>query len=149
MPSRKPVVSRTPRRRVALLLAGIILASWPVAQKAADERTLWNQPFEPFRIIGDVYFVGTADLSSFLIVTPDGSFLLDGGLPETAPLIVRSIAKLGFRLEDVRYLLNSHPHYDHAGGLHELKKLSGATMVASRDATWGLQQGNREVSPIV
>ena len=135
-------------RKSALLLVVILLASWPVAQKAADQRTLWNQPFEPFRIIGNIYFVGTADLSSFLIVTPEGSFLLDGGLRETAPLIARSVIKLGFRMEDVKFLLNSHAHYDHAGGLAELRKLSGATMVASGPDAPGLRSGNREVPPI-
>jgi metallo-beta-lactamase class B len=132
-----------------LLLAVVTLASWPVVEGAVDERTLWNQPFEPFRIIGNIYFVGASDLSSFLIVTPQGSFLLDGGLRDTPPLIARSVAKLGFRLEDVRYLLNSHAHYDHAGGLAELKRRSGATMVASEADAPGLQSGNRDVPPIV
>jgi metallo-beta-lactamase class B len=132
-------------RRMALLMVVVTVASWPVVQKAADQRTLWNQPFEPFRVVGNVYFVGTADLSSFLIVTPEGSFLLDGGLKESPPLIVQSIKKLGFRLEDVKYLLNSHAHYDHAGGLAELLRLSGATMVVSDADAQPLRTGNRDV----
>ena len=130
-------------------MAVVTLASWPVVQRAADERTLWNQPFEPFRVIGNIYFVGASDLSSFLIVTPEGSFLLDGGLRETAPLIARSVMKLGFRLEDVKYLLNSHGHYDHAGGLEELRQQSGATIIASAADAPGLQSGNRDVPSIV
>jgi metallo-beta-lactamase class B len=142
-------VSRSsPLRRIALLMVVVTVASWPVVQRAADQRTLWNQPFEPFRVVGNVYFVGTADLSSFLIVTPEGSFLLDGGVKESPPLIARSIKKLGFRLEDVKYLLNSHAHYDHAGGLAELLQLSGATMVASDPDAQGLRTGNRDVPPV-
>ena len=132
-----------------MLLAVVALASWPVVDRAVDERTLWNQPFEPFRVIGNIYFVGASDLSSFLIVTPQGSYLLDGGLRDTAPLIAGSVAKLGFRMEDVKYLLNSHAHYDHAGGLAELKRRSGATMVASEEDAPGLRSGNRDVPPIV
>jgi metallo-beta-lactamase class B len=71
-------------------------------------------------------------VSSFLIRTPEGAIVLDGGLPETEPLIEKSIAELGFSIKDVKILLNSHAHYDHCGGLAELKKLSGATMIASQ-----------------
>ncbi len=135
-------------RRTALLIVVVTVASWPVAQKAADQRTLWNQPFEPFRIVGNVYFVGAADLSSFLIVTPEGSFLLDAGVRETAPLIAKSITRLGFRLEDVKYILNSHAHYDHAGGLAELLEMTGATMVVSEADAEPLRTGNRDVPPV-
>ena len=80
----------------------------------------WNQPVKPFRIAGNLYYVGASDLSSFLIVTPQGHILLDSGLVETVPQIQKNVAQLGFRLEDVKVLINSHAHYDHAGGLAEL-----------------------------
>jgi metallo-beta-lactamase class B len=86
----------------------------------------------PFRIIGNIYYVGVSGISSFLITTPAGDILLDGGLPESAHLIERNIAALGFHLNDVKYLLNSHAHFDHAGGLAELKRLSGAQLIASK-----------------
>jgi metallo-beta-lactamase class B len=89
-----------------------------------------NQPVPPFRIIGNIYYVGASDITSFLIVTPSGDILLDGGFAETAPQIEANIRKLGFKLEDVKFLLNSHAHYDHAGGLAELKKRTGAQFVA-------------------
>ena len=92
----------------------------------------WNQPVEPFRIIGNVWYVGASDITSYLITTPKGHILLDGGFVETAPMIVANIRKLGFRVEDVKVLLSSHAHYDHAGGLAELKRLTGATFYASR-----------------
>lgn len=100
-------------------------------QQTNAEREAWNRPVEPFRIIGNVYYVGAAGVSAFLIHSPDGSVLLDGGLPETAPQIARNVAALGFDIKSVKYLLNSHAHYDHAGGLAELKRLSRAKMVAS------------------
>jgi metallo-beta-lactamase class B len=109
----------------------ITLSAGLLAQNTADERAAWNRPVKPFRIIGNIYYVGAANVSSFFIQTPQGAILLDGGLPETAPLIEMSIAELGFSIKDVKFLLNSHAHFDHCGGLAELKKLSGAQMIAS------------------
>jgi metallo-beta-lactamase class B len=114
-----------------------------VAQHDSGERAAWNEPVKPFRIVGNVYYVGAAGVTSFLITTPQGHILLDGGLPETAPLIEKNIAALGFRVQDVKFLLNSHAHYDHCGGLAELKRLSGAQMVASRADAEVLESGGR------
>lgn len=91
----------------------------------------WNQPVKPFRIIGNIYYVGASEVSSFLITTPQGHILLDSGFAETVPLIVEGIKQLGFKLEDVKILINSHAHYDHAGGLAELKRLAGAQLLLS------------------
>lgn len=99
---------------------------------AAQQNPGLQQAAEPFRIEGNLYSVGGSDVTSFLIVTPDGHVLIDGGYAEMAPLVVANVRKLGFRIEDVRFLLNSHAHLDHAGGLAALKKASGATFVASR-----------------
>lgn len=101
----------------------------PLSEYAVNGR--WNEPFEPFNVIGNVYYVGTAGVSSFLITTPQGHFLLDGILPQSTAQIVSNIAALGFDVRDVRYLLNSHAHIDHAGGLAGLQRASGATLVAS------------------
>jgi metallo-beta-lactamase class B len=100
-------------------------------QNNGSTRARWNQPMEPFRIAGNIYYVGTLNLASYLITTPEGDILLDGGLPESAPLIETSIAKLAFRLTDVKILINSHAHFDHAGGLAALKRDTGAQLVAS------------------
>ena len=107
------------------------LCSMGVAQVSADQRAAWNRPVKPFRVISNIYYVGAANVSSFFIRTPQGAILLDGGLPETAPFIEKNIAQLGFSMKDIKILLNSHAHFDHCGGLAELKKLSGAQMVAS------------------
>ncbi|MFN0024810.1 MAG: subclass B3 metallo-beta-lactamase [Parvularculaceae bacterium] len=101
----------------------------------------WIEPFAPFRIEDGVYFVGTKGLSSFLVTTPDGHFLLDGGLPENAKIIARNIETLGFNLRDIRYLLNSHAHFDHSGGLAALKKMTDAALVASEPDRSALEGG--------
>jgi metallo-beta-lactamase class B len=116
---------------VRILFAIALLPLGLLAQNSAQQRAAWNQPVQPFRIIGNIYYVGVANVSSYFIRTPEGAILLDGGLPESAPLIEKSIAELGFSIKDVKFLLNSHAHYDHCGGLAELKKHSGARMIAS------------------
>ncbi len=103
----------------------------PTAPSTAEDwRVAWNRPVEPFRVVGNVYYVGVANVTSILIATSQGHILLDGGFPESAPLIVAAIAKIGFRIEDVKVLISSHAHADHAGGLAELKRLSGARLYA-------------------
>jgi metallo-beta-lactamase class B len=95
----------------------------------------WNHPVPPFRIIGNLYYVGATEVCSFLITTSRGHILLDGGFVETASQIEQNIAQLGFKLGEVKILLNSHAHFDHAGGLKQLKQKSGAKLIASaRDA---------------
>ncbi len=111
---------------------------------ASNQRAEWNRPIAPFHIIGNVYFVGTHGLGVYLITTPKGDILLDGALPESVPQIERNVAALGFKLTDIRYLLNSHAHYDHSGGLFELKRASGAQMVASRGDKPDLESGLTE-----
>ncbi|MFZ5616109.1 MAG: subclass B3 metallo-beta-lactamase [Pseudomonadota bacterium] len=101
----------------------------------------WVEPIEPFRIHGDIFYVGTRGLSSFLIATPEGHFLIDGGLPENAPIIAANIGKLGYDVKDIKYLLNSHAHFDHSGGLAALKEETGATMIASEGDKWALETG--------
>jgi metallo-beta-lactamase class B len=90
----------------------------------------WATPVAPFTILGDVHYVG-AGVASYLITTSAGHFLLDGGVAETGPQIEANIAALGFNVRDVRYLLNSHAHFDHSGGLAYLKRATGAAFVAS------------------
>jgi metallo-beta-lactamase class B len=101
----------------------------------------WNAPREPFRVYGNTYFVGTGGLSSILLVGSAGSVLIDGGLSQSAALIAENIRKLGFRLADVRILLNSHTHYDHAGGIAALQRASGASVLASPASRGALQRG--------
>lgn len=109
----------------------MLLLTFLLALQADPVSRSWNQPVEPFRIAGNLYYVGASDVTSYLITTPKGHIVIDGGFVETAPMIVASIRKLGFEVEDVKILLSSHAHYDHAGGLAELKRLTGATLYAT------------------
>jgi len=85
---------------VRILFVFLAACSTVFAQNGADQRAAWNQPVKPFRIIGNIYYVGAANVSSFLIRTPKGAILLDGGLPETAPAIETSFAELGFSIKE-------------------------------------------------
>jgi metallo-beta-lactamase class B len=100
-----------------------------------------QKPAQPFRIAGNFYYVGANDVASFLITGPEGHVLIDGGYPGTAPMIMASIAKLGFDLHDVKVLLNSEPHFDHAGGLAALQKASGAQLWASGPSADAIASG--------
>ena len=116
----------------------------PLAYAQADPQSRSeNQPVPPFRIAGNIYYVGASEVTSFLIVTPAGDIVLDGGFVETAPQIEANIEKLGFKLSDVKILLNSHAHYDHAGGLAELKKRTAAQLVAMEGDAALLASGGR------
>jgi metallo-beta-lactamase class B len=104
----------------------------------------WNQPVEPFRIIRNVFYVGASDVTSYLIATPKGHILIDGGFAETAPMILDNVRKLGFNPHDIRILLNSHAHYDHAGGLAAIKAATGATFIASEGDAPQLARGGKD-----
>ncbi len=117
--------------------------SLPGRSQATEGERARNQPVAPFRIMGNLYYVGASDITSFLVVTPKGNILLDGGFLETARQIEANVKTLGFHLEDTKILLNSQAHYDHTGGLAELKKLSGAQMVASEGDAPMLEAGGR------
>jgi metallo-beta-lactamase class B len=127
--------------RAQLLAVGLLLAA-PASAQSADSAAArrarecpscaeWNAPHAPFRVFGSTYDVGTAGLSAILITSPQGHVLIDSGLPESAPLIAANIRAAGFRVEDVRLILNSHAHYDHAGGIAELQRMSRARVAAS------------------
>ena len=111
---------------LASVLALVLLGRWLNATKIGGQ-----QPAEPFRIAGNFYYIGANDVAAFLIAGPEGHVVLDGGYPSTAPMIMASIAKLGFNIKDVKLLLNSEPHPDHGGGLTVLQQSSGAQLWAS------------------
>jgi metallo-beta-lactamase class B len=124
-------------RYAAVIL--FLLISRAVTAVAQDD---WNTPHEPFRIFGNTYYVGTAGLTAILITSDAGHILIDGGLPQSAPLIVASIRKLGFEPREVRLILNSHEHFDHAGGLAALQRATGARVSASPAGARALRHGH-------
>jgi len=132
------------------LLASLLFASTDAmaAPVAPDETSIdcgncaeWNQPQAPFRIYGNTYYVGTHGLSSVLIVTKNGLILLDGDLPQSVPQIAANIKALGFDVHDVRLILSSHVHFDHAGGIAALQRISGANVGASAIGAAALSVG--------
>jgi metallo-beta-lactamase class B len=121
-----------------------------VAAEAAalsDDWLEWNTPIEPFNVIGNIYYVGAEGISAYLITTPDGHILLDGAFAQTAPQIIANVERLGFHMRDVRLLLNSHAHVDHAAGLARLQLVSGAEMAASEADRGALEAGRFPYGP--
>jgi metallo-beta-lactamase class B len=118
--------------RIAITVAVVALFSVGSALDAQlrPYEPAWNRPAIPHKVIGNVYFVGTTELGTFLIATRNGHILLDPGFEESVPLIKSSMRTLGFKYEDVRVLLNSQAHYDHAAGLALIKKETGARLEA-------------------
>lgn len=128
----------------ALILALALLATPAMAQQApADDNANWVRPIKPYRVVGNIYYVGSEGLSAWLITSSQGHILLDGGpSAEGGKLIERSIQQLGFQLADVKVLINTHAHYDHAGGLAQLKLDTGAKLWASRLDEPALEAGH-------
>lgn len=123
----------------ALLLSIAPLSA--VAQDHAGQRAEWNRPQQPFRIAGNLYYVGTSELAAYLITDPAGHVLIDVPLAESAPRIAANIEALGFKVRDIRRLLVNHAHWDHADGLAAFKRLSGATLWASAADRATLESG--------
>jgi metallo-beta-lactamase class B len=129
-------------------IAGMLLALAAGAQAAdtpdainCESCAAWNKPQAPFNVYGNTWYVGTAGLSALLVTSPQGHILLDGALPQSAPQIEKNIAALGFRIKDVKLIVNSHAHWDHAGGIAALQRASGAVVAASASGAEGLRSG--------
>ena len=90
----------------------------------------WSKPYPPFRIAGNLYYIGTYDLGCYLITTSQGNILINTGLAASAPQIKNNIEKLGFKLSDTKILLTTQAHYDHLGAMAAIKKMTGAKVMA-------------------
>lgn len=116
-----------------LLLSGIYATAQKVVQPPVQPD--WVKDYPPFRIAGNLYYVGTYELASYLIVTKDGLILINTGTRESVPMIRSNIEKLGFKFGDIKILLANHAHFDHVGGMAEIKKITGAKMmIEEKDA---------------
>jgi metallo-beta-lactamase class B len=131
------------RNRRACLVACVVAVMASAVVTVAQDPQEWSRPTEPFRIVGNVYWVGTYDLSSYLITSPDGHIVINTGLADSVPQIRANIEKLGFRPTDVKILLATHAHWDHAAGLAALKKLTGAEMYMSAPDADVLESGGK------
>lgn len=132
---------RTLLLSLTLLLAQAATPLTPDPPTTCDDCATWNKPSAAFRLFGNTYYVGTDGLSALLVTSPEGHILLDGALPQSAPLIESSIRSLGFSLRDVKLIVNSHAHYDHAGGLNALQRASGAEVATSAAGARALRLG--------
>ena len=103
----------------------------------------WVRAYPPFRILGNIYWVGTYDLSTYLITTPAGNILINTGLAETVPQIKGNVEKLGFKLSDTKILTATHGHFDHVAGFAELKRLTGAQMMMSAEDVELMESGGK------
>jgi len=134
-------------RYFVLILVAILLSACgpralePDAAHECERCEDWNKPLDPFRIHGNTWYVGTAGLSSILIETDDGLVLVDGGLPQSAALIDANIRELGFDPLDINAILVSHAHFDHAGGVAALQRLSRANVFTSEAGLQTLSSG--------
>src|SRR3974390_2252556 len=105
-----------------MLFTTLVLTLAAVGQGPAD----WYEPFPAHKVVGNVYYVGSKDLATYLITTPEGHILINSGFERTVPLIQRSVESLGFKMTDVKILLASHAHSDHVAGHARLRELTGA-----------------------
>ncbi|WP_183397665.1 subclass B3 metallo-beta-lactamase [Kaistia hirudinis] len=110
----------------------------------ASKSLKWEEPTEPVRIVGPLYFVGTEGLGVFLFTTSQGHILMNTGMPSSGPMIVDSIRKLGFKPEDIKIIINAHAHIDHAGALAFMKRLTGAQLAVMKDDVAAMESGDRD-----
>jgi metallo-beta-lactamase class B len=127
----------------SLLLSGAVVAAEPVLPQAEahDTEARWRQPVRPFALADHTWYVGTEGLSAVLVKTPQGAVLIDGGLPQAADMLLRHMQELGVQPGDLKLILNSHAHFDHAGGIAALQRDSGAEVLASPSGAQALRSG--------
>jgi len=129
---------------IAMLAITCLIGHYAFAQKVNEPQNTnaqWSQPYPPFRIVGNLYYVGTYDLACYLIVTPNGNILINTGLAASASMIKENIEALGFKLSDTKILLTTQAHYDHVGAMAAIKKQTGAKMMADEKDAGVLTDG--------
>lgn len=123
-------------------MLGLALCACSVAVRAANPE--WTTPLPPFRIAGNLYYVGSQDLAAYLIATPKGLILINGNLASSPPQIRHSIESLGFHFRDIKIILVSHAHFDHAAGIAAVKRLTGAKYEVMDADVPSIQSGGRD-----
>ncbi|TFV44765.1 BJP family subclass B3 metallo-beta-lactamase [Bradyrhizobium niftali] len=122
------------RKLTAALCALVLFVPAAQAQTIKDFLAVamkkWTAPFEPFQLIDNIYYVGTDGIAVYVIKTSQGLILMDTAMPQSTGMIKDNIAKLGFKVADIKIILNTHAHLDHTGGFAEIKKETGAQLIA-------------------
>jgi len=129
-----------------LTLALSFISVFSFAQKFATPPVMsadWSKDYKPFRIVGNLYYVGTYDLACYLITTPEGNILINTGLAESAPMIRSHVEALGFKFSDIKILLATHAHYDHVGAMADIKMMTGAKMMINENDAPVLADGGK------
>lgn len=126
--------------RYLLLVAALMMTSAVLRAQNPE----WTAPFPPHRIAGNLYYVGSKDLASYLIVTPQGNILINSSLQSSPPLIKKSVEKLGFKFSDTKILLISHAHWDHDAGSAEILKQTGAKYMVMAEDVPVVESGGRK-----
>ena len=133
-------------KKIVLLISLLCLGLGVSAQKVvqpANTNPDWSKPYPPFRIAGNLYYVGTYDLGCYLIVTPQGNILINTGLAGSAPMIKANIEALGFKFADIKILLTTQAHFDHMGAMAAIKKMTGAKMMVDEGDAGIVTDGGR------
>lgn len=135
-----------PLTACCLLLSACALAAEPVLPqlKAYETEDSWRQPVPPFALADNSWYIGTEALSAVLVKTPQGAVLIDGGLPQAANMLLQRMHELGVQPSDLRLILHSHAHFDHAGPLAELKRATGARVVGNAESAVLLARGGSD-----
>jgi metallo-beta-lactamase class B len=124
------------------MIRTIVILATAVCALAAPNPD-WTKPFPAHRVVGNLYYVGTYDLACFLITTPKGNILINTGIDSSVPMIKSSIESLGFKFKDTKILLTTQAHYDHVAGLAEMKRLTGAKLLATDGDAPVLEDGGK------
>jgi metallo-beta-lactamase class B len=133
-------------KRISLLISFLCLSFGASAQKVVQPVNTdpeWSKPYPPFKIAGNLYYVGTYDLACYLIVTSKGNILINTGLIDSAPMIKANIETLGFKFADIKILLTTQAHFDHMGAMAAVKKTTGAKMMVDEGDAGVVTDGGR------
>ena len=125
------------------LVAATIVFLCVTGRISAQASPDWTEPFPPYRVIGNIHYVGSRGLASYLITTPKGHILINSSLESSVPLIRDSVEKLGFRFSDVKILLISHAHWDHCAGSARVKEMTGAKYFVMEQDTPVVESGGK------
>jgi metallo-beta-lactamase class B len=131
------------KKSLLLIINLLFITSILSAQELikTNSHAIWSQDYQPFRIVGNLYYVGTYDLACYMIVTPKGNILINTGAQDSAPMIRAHVEALGFKFSDIKILLATHAHYDHVGAMADIKEATGAKMMINAEDAQVLADG--------
>lgn len=131
------------RLSVFVMIAIAPLSGFTQQYKLPFKQAAWTKDYAPFRIAGDLYYVGTDDLASYLLTTKEGHILINTGLEESVPQLKKNVETLGFKFSDIKILLATHAHYDHVAGMAAIKKATGAKLMIQQADVQLMKDGGR------